>query len=105
MHAGKTCLLQRRGKLTSHKRVIQRVEGMKIRNTVRNMTSVIETRVTELDYRTTLPPSVKVASTVSLIIDPKTVTTIERGLSVLGKMKVIPAETFAPLKEVIYLFV
>ena len=105
VHAGKACLLQRRGKLTSHKRVIQRVEGMKIRDTVRNMTSVMETRVTELDYRTTLPPSVKVASTVSLIIDPQTVTTIERGLSVLGKMKVIPDETFALLKEVIYLFV
>ena len=87
VHAGKTCLLQRRGKLTSHQRVMQRVEGMKTLRKVQTMTSVMQTRVTELDCNATLPASAKVVSTVTLIIDPQVVSTIERGLSELGRSR------------------
>ena len=100
VHAGKTCLLQRRGKLTSHERVMQRVEGLKTLRKRQTMTSVMQTRMAELDCSATL--SAKVVSTVTIFIDPKVVSVIERGLSGLGKAKVVPVETFSVVKEVIY---
>ena len=102
VHAGKTCLLQRRGKLTSHQRVMQRVEGMKTLRKLQTMTSVMQTRMTELDCNATLPANAKVVSTVTLIIDHQVVSTIERGLSELGKVKVVRVETCSDVKEVIF---
>ena len=105
VHAGKTCLLQRRGKMTLHQRAMQRVEGMKTLRKVQTMTSVMQTRMTELDCSTTLPVNAKVVSTVTITIDPQVVSTIERGLSELGKVQVVPAKTVTGVKEVIYVFV
>ena len=102
VHAGKTCLLQRRGKVTSHQCVMQRVEGMKTLRKVQTMTSLMQTRVAELDCSATLPANAKVVSMVTLITDPEVVSVIERGLSGLGKAKVVPVETFSVVKEVIY---
>lgn len=66
------------------------------------MTSVMQTRVAELDCSATLPANAKVVSTVTIIIDPQVVSIIERWLSGLGKAKVVPVETFSVVKEVIY---
>ena len=81
---------------------MQRVEGMKTLRKVQTMTSVMQTRVAELDCSATLPANAKVVSTVTIIIDPQVVSIIERGLSGLGKAKVVPVETFSIVKEVIY---
>ena len=105
VHAEKNCLLKRRRKLTSHKHVAQRVEGMKTGHVVSTMTSVMETRVTELDCSAPLPAIAEVVSTVTMIIDPQVVSTIERGLAALGKVKGVPFEIVADMKKVVYSFV
>ena len=87
VHAGKTCLLQRRGKLTSHKRVVERVQE--------TLTSVMKTRVDDLDFSVSLPADAKVVSMVTLVIDPKAVAVVERMLSELGQVKVVPADVAA----------
>ena len=69
VHAAKACLMQRQGKMTSHKRAIQRAEGMKRRHALIDMTSAMQTCVAKLDCSATLPASVKV-STVTIVIDP-----------------------------------
>ena len=81
---------------------MQRVEGMKTLRKVQTMTSVMQTRMAELDCSATLSANAKVVSTVTIIIDPKVVSVIERGLSGLGKTKVVPVETFSVVKEVIH---
>ena len=91
VHAGKTCLLQRRGKLTSHKRVVERVQETKSRDIVTEMTSVMKTRVRDLDFSVTLPADAKVVSMVTLVIDPEAVAIVERMLAELGQVKVVPA--------------
>ncbi|XP_070205975.1 E3 ubiquitin-protein ligase TRIM33-like [Littorina saxatilis] len=94
----KTCLLQRRGKLTSHKHVVQRVQDAKNRDTVSTMTPVMQTRVGNLDCSATLPSGAKVVSKVTVVIDAEAVTRIEKELSVLGQTKVMSADLdFGPV--------
>ncbi|XP_070205507.1 E3 ubiquitin-protein ligase TRIM33-like [Littorina saxatilis] len=88
----KTCLLQRRGKLTSHKHVVQRVQEAKNRDTVSTMTPVMQTRVGNLDCSATLPSGAKVVSKVTVVIDAEAVTRIEKELSGLGQAKVMSAD-------------
>ena len=91
VHAGKTCLLQRRGKLTTaHKRVVERVQETKGPDIVTEMTSVMKTRVRDLDFSVTLPADTKVVSMVTLVIDPEAVAVVERMLAELGQVKVVP---------------
>ena len=80
---GKTCLLQRRGKLTSHKTVVQRVQGIPTGEVVYGMTASMKTRVKELDCSATLPVDAKVISTVTFVTDPEAVSRVERELSEL----------------------
>ena len=87
--AGKACFLQRQGKLTSHKCVIERVGGMKSPHALSTMTSAMETRVTELDCSATLPANAKDVSTVTFTIMPEVLSNLERELSTLGKVKVV----------------
>ena len=89
---GKTCLLQRRGKLTSHKTVIQRVQGIPTGDAVYGMTSPMKTRVKELNCSATLLVDAKVISMVTFEIDPEAVSRVERELSELGQVKIIPAD-------------
>ena len=91
VHAGKTCLLQRRGKLTSHKRVVERVQETKSRDIVTEMTSAMKTRVHDLDFSVSLPADAKVVSMVTLVIDPEAVALMERMLLELVQLKVVPA--------------
>ncbi|KAK7088530.1 hypothetical protein V1264_022440 [Littorina saxatilis] len=94
----KTCLLQRRGKLTSHKHVVQRVQEAKNRDTVSTMTPVMQTRVGSLDCSVTLPSDAKVVSKVTVVIDAEAVTQIEKELSGLGQAKVMSADLdFVPV--------
>ncbi|XP_070205972.1 E3 ubiquitin-protein ligase TRIM56-like [Littorina saxatilis] len=94
----KTCMLQRRGKLTLHKHVVQRVQEAKNCDTVSTMTPVMQTRVGNLDCSATLPSGAKVVSKVTVVIDAEAVTRIEKELSVLGQTKVMSADLdFGPV--------
>ena len=67
------------------------------------MTSVMKTRVRDLDFSVTLPADAKVVSMVTLVIDPEAVAVVERMLAELGQVKVVPADVaatrqVAPLK-------
>ena len=102
MHAGKTCLLQRRGTLTSHKRVVERVQETTNRDIVTEMTYVMKTRVHDLDFSVTLPADAKVVSMVTLVIDSEAVAVVERMLEELGQVKVVPADVTATRQ--VYIF-
>ena len=95
IHAGKTCFLRRRGKLTSQKRVVERVQETKSGDIVTEMTSVMKTRVDDLDFSVTLPAEAKMVSMVTLVIDPEAVAVMERMLLELGQLKIIPADIAA----------
>ena len=95
VHAAKSCLLRRRGKLTSHKRVVERVQETKSRDIVTEMSSVMKTRVDDLDFSVTLPADAKVVSMVTLVIDPEAVALMERMLLELGQVMVVPADVAA----------
>ncbi|XP_070205963.1 E3 ubiquitin-protein ligase TRIM33-like [Littorina saxatilis] len=90
----KTCLLQRRGKLTTHKHVVQRVQDAKNRDTVSTMTPVMQTRVGNLDCSATLPSGTKFVSKETVVIDSEAVTRIEKELSALGQAKVMSADVY-----------
>ena len=86
----KSLLLQRRGRLTSHKHVTQRVQGFRTHGSVCDMTAVMKTRVHDLDCSAVLPTGVKVVSTLTLTIDPQAVSSIEEELAHLGQFSVTP---------------
>ncbi|XP_070200617.1 transcription intermediary factor 1-beta-like isoform X3 [Littorina saxatilis] len=88
---GKSFLLQKRSKLTSHKAVIERATGSKKGDVVNDMMSSMEKRIQELDCSATLPANAKVISKVSLVIDPGVVTRIEQDLAQLGQVNTVPA--------------
>ena len=92
---GKTCLLQRQGKVTSHKTVIQRVQGIPTGEAVYGMTSPMKTRVKELDCSATLPVDAKVISKVTFVVDPEALSRVEQELSELGQLKVVHADIAA----------
>ena len=86
---GKACLLERREKLTSHKTEIQELTT---RNAVNGMTSAMLTRATDLDCSGALPVDAKFIPMVTFVIDPEAVSRVERELSELGQVKVVPAD-------------
>ena len=87
---GKTLLLQRRGRLTSHKHVTQRVQGFSAHGSFGDMAAMMKTRVHDLDCSAKLPKGAKVISTLTLTIDPQAVSRIEQELSQLGQLHLTP---------------
>ena len=87
---GKTLLLQRRGRLTSHKHVTQRVQGFSEHGSFGDMAAMMKTRVHDLDCSAKLPKGAKVISTLTLTIDPQAVSRIEEELSQLGQLRLTP---------------
>ena len=59
------------------------------------MTSVMKTRVDDLDFSVSLPADAKMVSMVTLVIDPEAVAVVERMLAELGQVKVVPADVAA----------
>ena len=92
---GKACLLARRGKLTTHKGVFQRAQGITTPEAVSGMTSSMGARLDDLDCSATLPRNAKVISKVTLVIDPEALSRIEQQLSELGQVKVVAADVKA----------
>ena len=95
---GKTCLLKRRGKLTSHKTVVKRARKSATCDAVSGMAPAMQTRVKDLDCNTALPVDAKVISTVTFVIDPEAMSRVERELSELGQLKAGPADIAAKVK-------
>ena len=85
----KRILLQRKERLTSHKHVIDRVQGIPTQSSFDHMSKVMNTRVRDLDRSAAvLPTDVNVVSTETLTFDLKAVCRIEKNLSQLGQVKV-----------------
>ncbi len=87
---GKTLLLQRRGRLTSHKHVTHRVQGFSAHGSFGDMAAVMMARGHDLDCSARLPTDAKVISTLTLTIDPQAVSRIEQELSQLGQLGLTP---------------
>ena len=98
---GKTCLLKRRGKLTAHKRVVERVQEIKTRAALKGMASVMIARMGDLDCSATLPPDAKIISTVTLAIDQDVISRVEQKLSELCHVEVIPANFISQVRYII----
>ena len=92
---GKTLLLQRRGRLTSHKHVTYRVQGFSAHGSFGDMTAVMMTRGHDLDCSARVPVDAKVISTLTLTIDPQAVSRIEQELSQLGQLRLTPVSAGA----------
>ncbi|XP_070176277.1 neuralized-like protein 4 isoform X8 [Littorina saxatilis] len=78
----KTIFVQRKGKVTTHRVIVQRAEGFPTLGSLGKMASQMGTRVHNLDLTSTLPPDVKGISMVT--IDGQTVSRIVQELSTLG---------------------
>lgn len=104
VQGGKVCLLNRQGKMATHKRVAQRVQEMKTCADLESMTSVMRARVTkDLDRGSALPPDAKVINTVSLVVDPQVVSCIENGLSELALVNTAPANLLQQVRSFVML--
>ena len=102
---GKTLLLQRRGRLTSHKHVTHRVQGFSAHGSFGDMAAVMMTRGHDLDCSARLPVDAKVISTLTLTIDPQAVSRIEQELSQLGQLRLTPVSAGAfQVRQVSQLF-
>ena len=93
---GKTLLLQRRGRLTSHKHVTQRVQGFSAHGSFGDMAAMMKTRVHDLDCSAKLPKGANVISTLTLTIDPQAVSRIEQELFQLGQLHRTGTHTSTP---------
>ena len=89
---GKTLLLQRRGRLTSHKHVTHRAEGFSTHGSFGDMAALLKTRVYGLDRSAILPEGAKVISTMTLTIDPQAMFRIEQELVHLGQITWTPVD-------------
>ena len=97
---GKTLLLQRRGRLTSHKHVTHRVQGFSAHGSFGDMAAVMMTRGHDLDCSARLPANAKVISTLTLTIDPQAVSRIEQELSQLGQLGLTPVDGTFQVRQV-----
>ena len=84
-------LSHRRGKLTSHKIVAQRAEGLAAPDWFDDMVTAMKERVHDLDRSTTLP-NAKVIPSATFTIDPDVVSSIVDQLSTLGQVKPVPVK-------------
>ena len=102
---GKTLLLQRRGRLTSHKHVTHRVQGFSAHGSFGDMAAVMMTRGHDLDCSVRLPADAKVISRLTLTIDPQAVSRIEQELSQLGQLRLTAVSAGAfQVRQVLQLF-
>nr|KAG5693405.1 hypothetical protein BaRGS_009878 [Batillaria attramentaria] len=91
VNGGKSVLVERRGKLTSHKRLVERAKMTSPRSSVGDMSTTLKTRVHDLDRSTDLPANAKVITKATLTIDPKALARVEKELAELGNVDVVNA--------------
>ncbi|KAK7091656.1 E3 ubiquitin-protein ligase TRIM71-like [Littorina saxatilis] len=102
----KTYLSQRKGQLTTHKRVVERVQDARSPDTVTNMTPKLKKRVVNLDPGLALMTgaNLKFCSRLTFMIDPKAVIIIEDGLSKLGQITDVPVDVTVENQEIEFRF-
>lgn len=89
----KTALSQRQERVISHKHVIHRIQGVPTHGSFGPMSTVMSTRVRDLDCNAAvLPTKVSDISMVTLTIDQQAVSRIEKELSQLGQVKVTSSQ-------------
>ena len=82
-------LVRQKERLTSHKHVMDRVQGIPTHSSFGHMSAVMNTRVRDFDGSSAvLPTYVNVVSTETLTFDLEAVSRIEKELSQLGQVKV-----------------
>jgi len=91
----KSILLGRKSRLGSHQTVAERSHVSKARDVVCGMTSVLQTRVKDLELHVTLPDSAKVITMTTLVVDQSAVQRVEQELAKLGEVKVERAKVAA----------
>ncbi|KAL8614282.1 hypothetical protein ACOMHN_007620 [Nucella lapillus] len=96
MKEGKNHMLQKQTKLTTHKRVIERVGGVKNRAVVSTMSVKMKKRVDELIRA--LPEDAKVDSAFKFIQNPDAMTRIMQLLTQLGEVMVVAPSITANIK-------
>nr|KAG5697118.1 hypothetical protein BaRGS_015253 [Batillaria attramentaria] len=103
---GKSILGERRGKLTSYKRLVQRVKMTSPRSSVGEMASSLKSLASGLDRSTSLPENAKVFTKATLTIDPQALARIEKELAEIGKVNTVsaPLVTQARLEEIDKIF-
>nr|KAG5686485.1 hypothetical protein BaRGS_018737 [Batillaria attramentaria] len=100
VHDGKAALLERRGKMTSHRRLAERVKRTTPPSSVGEMTRTLQTRVTGLDYSPILPPGSKWVTLKKLVMEAQAIQRIEKELDTLGSLLVEPAKLLAQPLEI-----
>nr|KAG5712423.1 hypothetical protein BaRGS_011397 [Batillaria attramentaria] len=90
VHGGKSVLVERRGKLTSHKRLVERAKLTSPRSSVGDMSTTLKSRVNDLDRSADLPANAKVITNATLVIDPQALARVEKELAELGKPQAPP---------------
>ncbi|XP_070176282.1 tripartite motif-containing protein 2-like [Littorina saxatilis] len=88
----KTIFVQRKGKVTTHRVIVQRAEGFPTLGSLGKMASQMGTRVHDLDLTSTLPPDVKDISKVT--VDAQAVSRIVQELSTLRLVQDLPTLRF-----------
>nr|KAG5693404.1 hypothetical protein BaRGS_009877 [Batillaria attramentaria] len=96
VNGGKSVLVERRGKLTSHKRLVERAKMTSPRSSVGDMSTTLKSRVNDLDRSTGLPANAKVITKATFIIDPQALARVEKELAELGKVDVVNASPQPP---------
>ncbi|XP_076450670.1 uncharacterized protein LOC143286778 [Babylonia areolata] len=87
---GKNILLTRQTKLTTHRRVTERVRRVGNRQAITVMSLKLKNCVDELDHTTFLPEDAKVVSTFNFV-QTSAMTHIKQELAKLGEVKILPA--------------
>nr|KAG5712428.1 hypothetical protein BaRGS_011402 [Batillaria attramentaria]KAG5712430.1 hypothetical protein BaRGS_011404 [Batillaria attramentaria] len=103
VNGGKSVLVERRGKLTSHKRLVERAKMTSPRSSVGDMSTTLKSRVNDLDRSTDLPANAKVITKATLTIDAHALARIEKELTELGKVDVVNASP-QPLPVTVWRF-
>ncbi|XP_076450666.1 uncharacterized protein LOC143286776 isoform X2 [Babylonia areolata] len=99
---GKNTLLQRQTKLTTHRHVTERVEGTKNPQVVTAMSHMMEKRVDDLDFSTTLPDA-KAVPSFKFVKNSTVMGLIRQELARLGEVIVVTADGNA-INEVDFVF-
>nr|KAG5713984.1 hypothetical protein BaRGS_020312 [Batillaria attramentaria] len=91
VHDGKAVLGVRKGKLTSHKRLVERSRRTTPYASLGSVANMLQTRVQGLDCSNVLPGDLQTVTLTTVKIDQAALSRVERELENLGERSVMPA--------------
>nr|KAG5714363.1 hypothetical protein BaRGS_018580 [Batillaria attramentaria] len=98
VHGGKTILLERRGKLTSHRRLVERTKQTAPPTSLDDVKTTLEARVKDLDSSVILPSEAKPITMPTLKLDQSVLSRLEKEIQQLGEIQVTPAAVMTQLR-------